>query len=178
MTVKELIDAAIFCDVAEIVIRENGGHGKWIQGYRIGKNAKVYPSELTMEVRELMSLKSYQSSTYNCKEGEILDIKHSACLPMKVICKDVHKLPEAVGALEVADFIPRHVPHLHNNALVSNNHELEINCYPVKVIPDKFVECKVTQPDQLEGQLSIEDIFTEYPGQPNQYDNMTGAMNL
>ena len=161
MTVKELIDAAIFCDVVEIVIRENDGHGKWMQGYRIGKEAKVFPSELTMEVRELMGLKSYESKTYYCKEGEILDVKRSACLPMKVICKDVHKLPEAIGALEVADFIPRHVPYLHKNSLTSNNHELEINCFPADVIPDKFVECKVVQPEQLEGQMSIEDLLTE-----------------
>ena len=161
MTVKELIDAAIFCNVAEIVIRENGGHGRWIQGYRIGKEAKIYPSELTMEVRELMGLKAYQSGTYCCNEGEIFDIRKSAHLPMKIICKDVHKLPEAIGALEVADFIPRKVYPIHKNNLISNSHELEIACYPVEAIPDKFVECKVVQPEQLEGQMSIEDLLTE-----------------
>lgn len=157
MTVKELIDAAIFCDVAEIVIRENGGHGRWIMGYRIGKEAKVYPSELTREIRELMGLESYQSKTYFCKPGEVLDVPKSGHLPMKVICKDVHKMPKEIGDLEVASFIPRSVPRLHRDPLVSNNHEMEIDCYPADIIPDKFVECKEVQPNQLEGQMSIED---------------------
>jgi len=164
MTVKELVDAAIFCDLVEVVIRENGGHGKWIQGYRIGKEAKIYPSELTLEVRELMGLKSYQSGIYDCKEGDVLDIRRSAHLPMKVICRDCHKMPEAIGNLEVADFIPRSVPHLHRNSLISNNHELEIACYPVDVIPDKFVESKDTTAkaiNNIEGQMSMEDWMNE-----------------
>lgn len=159
MTVKELVDAAIFCDVVEIVIRENGGHGKWIQGYRIGKEAKVYPSELTMEIRELMGLESYKSKTYYCKTGEVLDVNRAAALPMKVICKDVRKMPEEIGNLEVASFIPRHVPYIHRDSLVSNAHEMEIDCYPADVIPDKFIECKVVQTEQLEGQMSIEDLM-------------------
>ena len=156
MTVKELVDAAIFCDVVEIVIRENGGHGKWLQGYRIGKEAKIYPSELTREVREIMEIESYESKTYNCKPGEVLPVFKGNNLPMKVICKDVKKIPEEIGNLEVADFIPRKVYPIHMNSLTSNNHELEINCYPADVIPDKFIESKVVEPEQLEGQMSIE----------------------
>ena len=156
MTVKELVDAAIFCDVVEIVIRENGGHGKWLQGYRIGKEAKIYPSELTREVREIMEIESYQSKTYHCKPGEVLPVFKGNDLPMKVICKDVSKIPEEIGRLEVADFIPRKVYPIHKDSLTSNKHELEINCYPADVIPDKFIESKVVEPEQLEGQMSIE----------------------
>lgn len=36
MKIRELIDVCPNCDVLEVVVRDHG-HGKWIQGYMIGK---------------------------------------------------------------------------------------------------------------------------------------------
>jgi hypothetical protein len=49
MTVKELIDVSPSCDIVEIVIRNEG---KWVQGYRVGKNAQIYPCEYSVEALE------------------------------------------------------------------------------------------------------------------------------
>ena len=137
MTVKELLDAALFCDLAEIIVRQNGG-GKWIQGYRIGKNAKIYPSEVTAEMKEAREIKEY-FATINLKEGEVVEFNKTGILnqlPMKVICKDCRDcLPEEIGRLRVKRFQPRHVPSFHKEQLTHNDFALEINCYPEEETP-------------------------------------------
>ena len=138
MTVKELLDAAIFCDVAEIIVRENGG-GKWIQGYRIGKDAKIYPSEVTAEMREAREIKEYPAPTIKLKENEVVEFSKPGILkelPMKVICKDCRdSLPEDIGRLVVKRFQPRHIPSFHKDQLTHNDYELEIDCYPDEPTP-------------------------------------------
>lgn len=158
MTVQELMDAMPFCDLAEIVIRKTG-HGQWIQGYRIGKNAKIFPSEYTVEEIEKRSFRSYERRIIHLEEGEEINIKHGFDLPMKVICRDCHKLPENVGRLEVCDIIPRNVPTFHGEALTHNNHSLEVNCYPDDFIPERIVESKDVTVKQIDGQMDIMDLL-------------------
>ncbi len=138
MTVKELLDAAIFCDLTEIIVRQDGG-GKWIRGYRIGKDAKIYPGEVTAEMREARNIKEYPSPAIKLKENEVIEFCKPGILkelPMKVICKDCRaSLPEDVGRLKVKRFQPRHVPSFHKNQLTHNDYELEIDCYPEETIP-------------------------------------------
>lgn len=156
MTVQELLDAADYCDIIEVIVRRHG-HGKWLQGYRVGRCAKIFPSEITAEVREIKGLKEYSDTLHDVplKAGEVVDVMNVGFLPMKVICKDCHKLPPQIGNLEVCDFQPRHIPSFHKNQLTHNEFALDINCYPDNYTP--MVEVKESVNDQLEGQISIFD---------------------
>lgn len=159
MTVKELIEAAPFCDSAEIVVRENGS-GHWIQGYRIGKNIEMFPCEFTIELQESLGHEwqkhvDGRSQPYLTK-GEIRDVYHAINLPMKLIKKDVTKLPDSVANLEVSSFQPRHIPSFHREALTHNDFLLEINAYPDGYVPEKEVRDKTD--DNLEGQMTIFDL--------------------
>ena len=154
MTLKELLDAATFCDLAEIIIRTSG-RGRWIQGYRIGKDAKIYPSEVTAEIQEARGLKvEYSTHSINLKENEIVDVNHSAImdkLPMRVICKDCRKgLPKELWNLKVCDFQPRHIPTFHKEQLTHNDFALEINCYPLEEAPMIEVKEVVDEIDEKE----------------------------
>lgn len=159
MTVQELLDTMPCCDLVEIVVRKTG-HGQWIQGYRVGKNAMIYPSEVSAEIRELKGMKEYHSHRVDLEEGEIVDVKVGFHLPMKVICKDCHKLPDHIGRLEVCSVQPRHIPFFHNDQLTHNEFSLNINCYPDCFIPDRFVEARETKriPDTM-NQLSFDDFY-------------------
>lgn len=157
MTVQELVDAASFCDLIEVVVRKSG-RGQWIQGYRVGKDAKIYPSEVTAELRELKGLKKYESKTLYLDEGEVIELKKSGFnLPMKVICKECHKLPDYIGNLEVSFFQPRHIQTFHMDALTNNNFSMDIDCYPDNYVP--LVEVKEVKEKiaQIDGQMSLED---------------------
>jgi hypothetical protein len=88
MTVQELMDAMPYCDLLEVVVRQTG-HGKWVQGYRIGKEAKIFPSEYTIEEWEKHTFRKY--GVKFLEEGQEVDIRHGYDLPMKVICKDCHR---------------------------------------------------------------------------------------
>lgn len=159
MTVKELIDAAPFCDVVEIVVRKEG-HGQWIQGYRIGVNAKIYPSEITAEIRELKGLKEYWNPPIPLEYGEEIDFNRIGLLknlPMRVICKDCHKLPDYIGRLEVSSYQPRHIPSYHKDQLTHNDFDLDINCYPDNYAP--MIEAAESKTEQLPGQMSIEEFL-------------------
>lgn len=154
MTVKELYEHAPFCDTLEIVIREHG-HGKWLQGYRIGKNVKIFPSELTAEIRERKNIEQYKSPSVYLEPDEEVDVKRGHDLPIKVICKDISRTPEQIGNLIVCSYLPRHVPVLHKDALTHNDFELEINAFP----PDYEIptEEKKPQSEEIEGQMNLED---------------------
>ena len=156
MTVQELMDAMPWCDLLEVVVRQNG-HGKWVQGYRIGKDAKIFPSEYTVEEIENKQFRSYNPRTIDLEEGTEVDVRHGFDLPMKVICKDCHKLPENVGRLEVCDIIPRHVPSFHKDALTHNNHSLEVNCYPDNYVAERYIPSKDVTVKGIEGQMSMEE---------------------
>ena len=156
MTVQELMDAMPLCDLLEVVVRQTG-HGKWIQGYRIGKEAKIFPSEYTVEEIESRQFRSYERRTFYLEENQEVDIRHGYDLSMKVICKECHKLPENVGRLEVCDIVPRHVPSFHKDALTHNNHSLEVNCYPDNYMPERYIPSKDVTVKGIEGQMSMEE---------------------
>ena len=129
MTVKELIDVSFDCNLVEIVVREEG-FGRWIQGYRIGKDAKLFPVEITKEVLEKYKLEHEGRRVIPLGEGQEIDCTHSINLPMKVICKDVRKIPDYIGNLKISYVIPRNVPRIHNRPMTDNSHEYDIACYP------------------------------------------------
>lgn len=167
MTVRELIEAGTFCDSAEIVVREDG-HGKWIQGYRIGKGIKMFPCEHTIEFQETIDKKG-KVHKYGkhidgrqapwLTTGEIRDVYHSINLPMKLIKKDVDKLPDIVANLQVCSFQPRHIPSFHQEQLTHNEFCLEINCYPAGFCPELVDEkLKDKASNEMEGQLSLLDM--------------------
>ena len=163
MTVQELINVMPCCDLLEVVVRQTG-HGKWIQGYRIGKDAKIYPSEYTVEEWEKRSFRSYDRRVQHLEEGTEVDIRHGFDLPMKVICKDCHKLPENIGRLEVCDVLPRNVPSFHKEALTHNNHSLDVNCYPDSYMPERYIPSKDVTIKGIEGQMNLEDWMNEQCG--------------
>ena len=161
MTVQELMDVMAWCDLLEIVVRKTG-HGQWIQGYRIGKEAKVFPSEQTIEEWEKHSFRSYDHRVMYLEEGTELDIKRGHDLPMKVICKDCHKLPDHIGRLEVCDALPRNIPRFHKDQLTHNSFALDVNCYPDNYVPEKYVPSKdVTVKVINDNQMSIFDYLEE-----------------
>lgn len=137
MTVKELIDVSFSCDCLEIVVREEGC-GRWIQGYRIGKNAELFPVEVTKEVIEKYKLEGQRrGSVIQLEEEQEIDCEHGIRLPMKVICKDVKRIPDYIGNLKVCHVIPRNIPRLHKDGLTHNNFSYEIDCYPDGYIPEQ-----------------------------------------
>lgn len=168
MTVKDLVDCALFCDGVEIVVREHG-RGQWIQGYRISKNAEMWRSEYTVEFQETISNgKPYKYAKRvegylmpRMTQGEIRDVFHGIRLPMRIIKKDVNRLPENVAKLQVASFQPRHIPSFHGEQLTHNDFTLDIDCYPEgwEAEPIEVNETKLPKVDQLEGQMSIEDFL-------------------
>lgn len=161
MTVKELIDVSPFCDLVEVVVRDQG-HGKWVQGYRVGKNAKLYPVNMSLKLRERFHQKSYESRTVVLDEGQEIDCEQGMGLPMKVICRDVRKIPDNIGNLTICDIQPRHIPQIHKDAMTHNDFAYDIDCYPDGFVPESITEQeKATKiADDIDGQLSIEEWIT------------------
>lgn len=161
MTVQELMNVMAYCDLLEIVVRKTG-HGQWIQGYRIGKDAKVFPSEQTIEEIESRSFRRYDRKTIVLNEGQEVDLRIGHNLPMKVICKDCHKLPDNIGRLEVCDVLPRNVPRFHGDALTHNSFALDVNCYPDNYTPEKYIPSKDITKEAIEdNQISIFDFMED-----------------
>lgn len=163
MTVKELVEAAPFCDTLEIVVREHGS-GKWIQGYRIGKNVEIYPYECRAEIREGNIVGRVFSEIGKkkppLKDGEEKDIFHSMNLKMKVIKKDVVHLPDNVAQLQVCSFQPRHIPGYHKEPMTHNDFKLDIRAYPEGWVPEKEQpKTKDNDGDQIPGQMNILDFM-------------------
>lgn len=155
MKVRELIELSPFCDTVEVIVRESGC-GKWIQGYRISKNAKLFPANLTAEIIDKYSLESWHQ-TVHLKRGEEVDTVHGArALPMKVICKDVRRIPDYIGNLTIHSIQPRHIPSYHKEALTHNDFDYDINVYPEDFVPE--VE-KTKQEEPMTGQMSIEEFL-------------------
>ena len=157
MTVRDLVEHATFVKNVEIVIRTTGESAKWIQGYRIGAQAKIYPYESRAEVR---CAASQPHKTEFLKPGEEADIKHSddPKLPMKVIAVEPSKMPKNIADLEVRWYQPRHLWQLHGEQLTHNDFDLDIVCYPPDRIPDpKQKDDK--QSEDIDGQLSLDEFF-------------------
>ena len=161
MTVKELVEAAPFCDTVEVIIRENG-NGHWIQGYLIGKNIDTYPAFQRKDWIE------YRKSHNNChfdkrklKAGEEVEGTHGGGgLPMKLIKKSVSNIPDKVANLQVCSFQPRHIPSYHKEALTHNEFQLDIEAYPEGWEPEKEQpETKDNVSKQIPGQMNLLDFM-------------------
>lgn len=154
MTIKELVECATFVQNVEIVIRTTGLSSTWIQGYRIGPKAKIYPYEYRVEERERRPHK-----TETLKPGEEADVIHSQELPLKVIAVDPKRMPEAIANLKVRWYQPRHLYKLHGEQLTHNDFDLDIVAYP----PDTAEELKLKPEkaaDEIEGQMNLEQFYT------------------
>ena len=129
MTVGELIE--VFGDNLkniEVVIRENGD-SKYIQGYRVGEHAEIYPYEKRVELIEA-GIKDDYHKQVRLRHGAIKDVLQIGGLKMKVIAKKVKNAPEYIKELEICHAIPRRIYQLHGEQLINNTFDLEINCYP------------------------------------------------
>ena len=147
MTVKELIDVSPFCDFVEIIIRENGC-SRWIQGYEIGVNADVGKYDLTLDYKRHVHIKN----------GQEIDVLVHDRLPKRVIRKDVKKIPDYIGNLQICAVQPRHIPVIHKETLTHNDFAYEINCFPKDFVKP---EIKTNETEIMKGQMSISD-FLEY----------------
>ena len=154
MTVKELIKVSPSCDLVEITVREHG-HGRWIQEYRIGKNAAVYPSEITEKLKERYQIQTRKR--IDLKPGDEVDAMVYN-YPVKVICRDVSKIPENIGRLKICTVQPRHIPGFHKEAMMHNDFSYEINCYPDGYTLEPKKKEK-PQDDDLDGQMNIIDFL-------------------
>ena len=160
MTIKELLEASPSCDTIEIVVRKNG-HGQWLQGYRIGKDVKVYPSEQSREFIELKSLNVYGNKCYTLKPNEVCNVtKIGNNLKMTIICKEPLKAPKEILDLEVCHVQPRHIPSYHKEALTHNEFSYDVDCFPPEYqFEIQEPETKEILDRQLDGQLSIADFI-------------------
>ena len=163
MTVRDLVECSLFLKNMEIVVRENGG-GKWLQGFRIGKDASIYPLEACAEHREERGL--FGTDYYKLKEGETVEVKRWTwqTVPIKVMCIEPKKAPKEILDLVVKDYQPRHIPSLHGEALTHNDFDLDIDCYPPDQAEKLAVfrevqEIEKKDDDQLAGQMNIEDFL-------------------
>lgn len=160
MTIKELLEVSPSCDTIEIVVRKNG-HGQWLQGYRVGKEVRVYPIEQSREFIELKGLNQYDRSSYRLAPNEIIDVLRGGNnLKMKIICKEPLKAPNEILDLEISHIQPRHIPMYHKEALTHNEFSYDIDCYPPAYrIEIQELETKEILDRQLDGQLSIADFI-------------------
>jgi hypothetical protein len=78
---------------------------------------------------------------------------------MKIICKDIRKIPEYIGNLKIRDVLPRHIPMLHRDVLTHNEFQYDIVCYPEGWTPE--VPKVEKQEENLDGQMSIEEMIGE-----------------
>ena len=109
MTIKELLEVSPFCDTIEVVVRKEG-HGMWLQGYRVSKNAKIYPVEQSRELIELRGLKEYNLRPAPLRENEVIEtVRIGGNLKMKIICKEPRQAPNEILNLEICSVQPRHI---------------------------------------------------------------------
>lgn len=156
MTVRDLVQGAPFLRNIKVIVREHGS-GCWIQGFRIGPDAKIHKFERCAEFEEQMSV---NRQDYKLKEGESFDVARFQDMPMKVKCVDPRKAPADVLDLVVCHYLPRHICEYHDD----NDFDLEIDCYPPEH-QEKLATYRETKEakadDQLEGQMSIEEFLGE-----------------
>lgn len=165
MTVRDLVQAAgDDLEGMQITVRENGG-GRWIQGFRISKKARLYPSDCRIEEREKHPWAQESCSRgygFNCEvpQGEVLTIYQPHLdFPIKVMCICPGKAPKDVLDLEVRRYLPRNLPTIHGNSLFNNEFCLEIDAYEPEKQEKLAVYKQCDETEQLEGQMSIEDFL-------------------
>jgi len=166
MTVRDLVmGASESLEGMQITVRENGG-GKWIQGFRISKKARLYPCDARVEEREKHPWVIEKDYGFNCPvpEGEVVTVtQYDSSYPIKVMCIAPKNAPKDVLDLEVKRYLPRNLPTIHGNKLINNDFCLEIDCYEPEqreklAVYREIIEDKV-EDDQLAGQMSIEDFL-------------------
>lgn len=173
MTVGELIKVSPYCELIEVVIRMNGC-GKWIYGYRVGKDVKIYPAEYSAEVKELRSLKEYtpypNTKIVKLKDGDVFQIgrEYDQSMKMKVICVDIQKrLPKEVADLEVYEAKPGKV-HMESKIGDWNSweHTYYINCFPPEPGRMDRILKETTRQQAIEedGQMCLEDFMSQEEG--------------
>ena len=165
MTVRDLVEHAPELEGMEIVVRENGG-GRWIQGFRISKHAKLYPADMTIEHREQHPWIDESERLIHgvtVPSGEIVDVDRGWAgnkLLTRVMSIEPKKAPKEILDLEVKWYLPRNIPTIHGEKLFHNEFSLEISCFPPEK-QEKLAEYREIKEkeidDQLEGQMSIED---------------------
>ena len=174
MTVGELIKVSPWCELIEVVIRVNGC-GKWIYGYRIGKDVKIYPSEVSAEVKELRSLKEY--TPYGNKrivkphDGDVYEIgkEFAGTMKIKVICVDIRRrLPKEVADLEVYEVKPGKV-RMESKIGDWNSweHTYYIDCLPPDPGQMDRILKETTRQQAIEedGQMCLEDFMNQGRGE-------------
>ena len=164
MTVREMVEAAgEDLEGLQIKVIEYGSRN-WIQGYRISKNARLYPADARIENRE-----KYPWAKENCSyghgfnmpvpDGEILTVYDSFNpYPIKVMCIEPKKAPDEVLDLEVRSFLPRNLPTIHGQQLFSNYFSLEILAY----VPKEGIKVTNTPEEKakdIDGQLNLEEFY-------------------
>lgn len=157
MKVRDLLEVSPFCDTIEVVIRKEG-HGMWLQGFRVSKNAKVYPVEQSREFIEMRGLKSYELHALPLKENEEVDTERPNGLKMKIICKEPRQAPNEILNLDICSVQPRYIPLYHKEALTHNEFSYDIDCYP-PAYEIEHIETKAIEQKQLEGQTNIFDFI-------------------
>lgn len=157
MKVRDLLEVSPFCDTIEVVIRKEG-HGMWLQGYRVSKNAKIYPVEQSREFIEMRGLKSYECHVLPLKDNEEINVVRLDGLKMKIICKEPRQAPNEILNLEICSVQPRHIPLYHKEALTHNEFSYDIDCYP-PAYEIEHIETKAIEEKQLEGQTNIFDFI-------------------
>lgn len=155
MTVRELIECSYFVKNVEIEVRDNG---KWIQGYRIGRDAEIYIYEECAEYQEYRG--RFGIAPYKLKPGEEADVfKWTRELPMKIMCIDPKKAPKKVLDLRVNHYQPRHIPYFHGDSLTHNDFDLNIVAYPPEEGKLLEPEPKEAKKDDIDGQLCLDEFF-------------------
>lgn len=166
MTVRDLIlGAGDNVEGIQVMVRENGG-GKWIHGFIISPNARLYPLICRIEYQEKfpwIQKTCKRGNGYNCPvpEGVHLTVYEDfGDYPIEIMAISPKKAPKAVLDLEVKSFLPRNIPSVHGDRLYNNQYELEIDAYaPEKMEKLAVFKQVIEDNDQLEGQMSIEDFL-------------------
>lgn len=168
MTVRDLvIGAGDNLEGIQVRVRENGG-GKWIHGFRISPNERLYPLICRIEYEEKfpwIEKTTFRGNGYNCPvpKGVHLTVHEDLSdYPIEIMAIEPKKAPKTVLDLEVKSYLPRNIPTVHGQRLFNNEYTLEIDAFPpeqmeklavYKEVDDKQVD------DQLAGQMSIEDFL-------------------
>lgn len=164
MTVKDLVIAGgENLEGLQIMVRENGG-GKWIHGYRISENERLYPAVAKVENQEAFPWINKKDYGFNCPipKGTELRVYEEMRdkLPIDILCVPPKKAPKKVLELEVKSYLPRNIPTIHGESLFNNGFALEIDCYPPEQLEKLVIVKEVAEiSDQLEGQMSIEEFI-------------------
>ncbi len=160
MTVKDLIDiGGDNLEGIQIRIRENGG-GKWLHGYRISPNERLYPAISKIENQEafpwITKKGDFNQPIPRGAELRVYETMRDN-LPIDIMCISPKKAPKHILNLEVRYMLPRNIPSVHGERLFNNGYMLELDCYPPQKLEKLAIYKEVEETEQLEGQMCIEE---------------------